>query len=64
MTSRYNSELFKKWRLDNADKVLKYKRDYHRRNYARLHESRKEEMHNRYVWKSTAAKFRKILMDQ
>lgn len=64
MTSRADSVSFKKWRLDNADKVLQYKRDYHRRNYARLHESRKEEMHNRYVWKATAAKFRKILMVQ
>ena len=64
MSTKANSASFIKWRLDNAEKVLQYKRDYHRKNYERIYEGRKVELHNRYVWKTVASKFRNILVDQ
>lgn len=62
MSTKSKSASFIRWRLENADRVLEYKREYHRRNYARFLESRREERHNRYVWNATAAKYRNILI--
>lgn len=56
MPSKPDSDSFKRWRLDNADKVLQYKRTYYHKN--------KDESHNRYVWRVAASRFRNILVDQ
>ncbi len=56
MSTKANSASFIKWRLDNAEKVLQYKRDYHRKNYERIY----ERIYPDEKWNSAIGMFEKL----